>query len=147
MITLKEIVYDERANNGEWCTYPYEGHKNGCPNFPACMKNRADFKLFENKYNWYAVVEEFDLKFHADKMKAKHPEWSERQCRCLLYWQGGVRKRLKEKAETAFAGYNLILTIPEAHGINVFETMAKVGIIIDKHPDIVRKVMFIGKPK
>jgi len=151
MIALNEIIYDIKARDGTYCCHPYEGHKNGCPNFPSCMKYRPDFKLLQDDYEWFAVYEEFNLKIHADKMKALHTDWSIQQCYCVLYWQGGVRKRLKQKAKDAVMsfGNGIILDIPEAHGINVFETMLKTGFIVDMkyHPDIVRKVMFVGKPK
>jgi hypothetical protein len=147
MIPINEFIFVKEARNGVYCCYPYEGHKKGCPNFPKCIQNRPkNFSYFG--YKWFAVVEEFDLKTHAEKMKSKHPDWSERQCRCLLYWQGGVRKRLREKAEIVAksAEGSIILDIPEAYGINVFETMAIVGVVIDRKPNIVRKVMLIGKP-
>lgn len=35
--------------------------------------------------------------------------------------------------------------ILETSGINVFETMKGIEIIIDRHPDIVRKVMIVGE--
>jgi len=71
------------------------------------------------------------------------PGWSDRQCRNPLYWQGGVRKRLKEKCR-AF-GCNIILDIPEACGVEVFETMKNAGVIIDRHPETVIKVMLVGR--
>jgi hypothetical protein len=68
-----------------------------------------------------------------------------------LYWQNGVRNRLKKKSEIFAEHFNdtIILDIPEAHGINVFETLAKADVIIDKsnNPDIVKKVMFVGIKK
>jgi hypothetical protein len=101
-----------------------------------------------DKYFWYAVIEEFDLKAHAIAMKAKHPGWSERQCRNPLYWQGGVRKRLREKANHLDPKLrewgHMYLSIPEAAGIDVFQTMHRAGIVIDQHPDIVRKVVLVG---
>lgn len=148
MIELKQIVLDDRAR-GAWCKLPYPGHPKGCPNFPDCIKERSSFeKITSYDYTkWFAVIEEFDLKAHAKKMKDKHPNWSERQCRCLLYWQGGVRKRLFEKAHKVVRPFSndIILNIPEAHGINIFETMEKVGVKISRKPDKVIKVMLIGR--
>jgi hypothetical protein len=37
------------------------------------------------------------------------------------------------------------LDIPEACGINVFETMANVGIVLEKKPQTVIKVMIVGR--
>lgn len=170
LFKLEEIVLDERAQNGTWCKLPYHGHPNGCPNANGtCTKGISFAKLMPKlgeqintmrthwiTYQWYAVVEEFDLKNHAAKMKEKHPDWTDRQCRNLLYWQNGVRSRLEKKAKiyrkqlaTEPSGFCHdwachLIEIPEAHGVNVFETMAKVGVILQRNPDIVKKVMFIG---
>lgn len=147
IIPLNEVSYDPKARDGRWCMLPYPNHPHGCPNFPGCPMDRKDFLDYEG-YDWFAVIEEFDLKAHAEKMKEKHPNWTERQCRNLLYWQNGVRSRLKKKAEAhafPFMG-DVILEIPEANGVNVFDTMAKHNLIIERNPDMVHKVMLVGKP-
>ena len=148
MIRLPELIFDRRARDGTWCKLPYPGHPKGCPNFPKCPANQPNAQRLDD-LSWHAVIEEFDLKAHAEKMAVKHPEWTERQCRNLLYWQGGVRKRLKEKAlRAADLFFDVVLEIPEASGINVFETMAHVGIHLRREkPDQIIKVMLIGKPR
>ena len=147
-LRLEKIIYDPFSRNGTWCCSPYENHPHGCPNFSkGCTTKRISFSELISKYEeWYAVVEIFDLKSHASAMKIKHPLWTERQCRNPLYWQGGVRSKLKKKAiklqdcfEVCDMERGILLDIPEANGINVFETMANVGIIIDRKPDIVKK--------
>lgn len=147
MIRLEVVRIHQMARDGTWCRLPYPGHSKGCPNFPKCPAKRQNIKDLLG-YEWFAVIEEFDLKSHAEKMKDKHPEWTERQCRNLLYWQGGVRKRLNEKAaRAADPFFDTILDVPEANGVNVFETMEKVGIHIQRtKPDQIVKVMMIGKP-
>lgn len=141
-LKLDEVVYDPRAR-GAFCKHEYEGHRKGCPNWPVCIEKRPDFKEFGHLYEWYAVMEVFDLKAHAEKMKLAHPGWGDRMCRNLLYWQGGVRKRLYQKAVNA--GLDIILDIPEANGIEVFLTMAKVGVTLERKPDTVVKVMLVGR--
>lgn len=142
---LKTIHYDPMAR-GSWCRSPYQGHPKGCPNFPKCIQNRPDFREIADKYHWMAVMEEFDLKAHADRMKAKFPAWSDRQCRNPLYWQGAVRARLRKKAESLKG--DIILDIPEACGVNVFETMASAGVTLERdHPETVRKIMLVGSFK
>jgi hypothetical protein len=150
---LKEIVWDSRANDGTWCSLPYPIHPKGCPRFPICVKNRlTQDELIKENRRWFAVIETFDLKHHAALMKQKHPDWSERQCRCLLYWQNHVRKKLlnrtyeysRKLSPSYLHKANIILEVPEANGINVFATMAKVGVILQKNPDIVKKIMLIG---
>jgi len=152
---LDEVIYDVRARDGTLCCLPYPlphpDHPLGCPNFPRCRDKYPDFKTLEG-YEWYAVVEEFDLKSHAERMKKKHPNWTERQCRNLLYWQKGVQKKLKDKAikftaEKRFLGdnFSLLLEVPEACGIDLFATMEKVGVKLQRNPDLVRKIMLVGR--
>ena len=146
------IILDERAGDGTWCSLPYPNHKKGCPNLgkEQCPPNAPRFKdIAEPPY--YAVVVSFDLKAHAERMKEKHPKWSERQCRNLLYWQGGVRKKLKNEAyklkedlKKAFEKPFIVLEIPEANGVNVFTTMSKSGKRMEiSKPDTIHKVMLV----
>lgn len=139
---LEKIVADKRAR-GAWCATPYPGHPHGCPNLKTeCIQDRPDFLSIAQDYNWYAITERFNLKDHAAKMKVKYPDWSERQCRNPLYWQGGVRKRLREKCDAW--GWDILLDVPEACGIDVFRTMEKVGVHLERKPDMVIKVMIVG---
>jgi len=147
-IKLFDVIYDIRARNGVWCTHRYEGHPKGCPNFPKCPQKYPDFESIRAKYLWYAVVELFNLEEHMERMKEKHPDWSERQCRNPWYWQGSVRKRLKEKAYEAACAIpgSIVLEIPEACGVNVFETMLKEYVLLERAPKLVKKVMLVGIP-
>jgi predicted metal-binding protein len=147
MIYLPKIVYDLRARDGTWCTLSYPNHRKGCPNFPQCPPKYIDFKEIEKNCTWYAVVEEFNLKDHAKRMKRIHPDWTERQCRNLLYWQGRVRAILKQETRRICSEGDIVLENPEASGIDVFKTMALVEIELKKNPDIVRKIMMIGRKK
>jgi len=146
ILPLQVVIYDERARDGTWCMAPYPNHPRGCPNFPKCCESRPDFKEFEG-YDWLAVIEEFDLKTHAEKMKEKHPGWTERQARCVLYWQNSVRKRLREKAQGIMYPLmgDILLDVPEACGVNLFATMAKHDIYLKTNPDLVKKIMLVGK--
>jgi len=146
IIPLSTVIYDERARDGTWCMAPYPNHPKGCPNFPECCESRPDFKEFEG-YDWFAVIADFDLKAHAEKLKEKHPGWSERQARCVLYWQNSIRKKLREKAQgiTYPLMGDILLDIPEACGVNLFATMAKHGIYLKTNPDLVKKIMLVGK--
>lgn len=141
IIPLETVEYDSFAR-GLNCQIPYHGHPKGCPNYPKCIKDRPDFRNIAMNYTWFAVMEVFDLKAHAESAKIKHPQWTERQCRNPRHWQGGVRKRLREKALTLNG--DILLDIPEACGVEVFETMKLHGIEIEKHPQIVRKIMLVG---
>lgn len=141
-IPLKTVHYDILAR-GAWCKSPYPGHPHGCPNFPQCIRARPDFSMIADKYHWIAVMEVFDLQAHSEKMKLKHPTWTDRQCRNPLYWQGSVRSNLHKKAESFYG--DILLDIPEACGVDVFETMLDAGVILEKvHPSVVRKIMLVG---
>ncbi len=146
MIRLYSIDYDVRARDGTWCCLPYPGHPGGCPKFPGCIAEHPDFKDWEKSFRWWAVIEEFNLKAHAETRKLKYPGMSERQARNLLYWQGGVKSRLRKKALAARNPNGMILTVPEASGVNVFKTMERIGIRIEKNPQVVCKVMLVGNP-
>lgn len=135
-----------------WCKLPYPGHLHGCPNFNKKSTCPPKIPFITNVFNlekshWFSIVS-FDLKSHKEKMKKKHPDWSERQCACCLYWQGTVRKQLKEVSE-AFLKDDLIYSdCPEAMGINVFETMEKFSIKLERNPqEIVYKIALIGYPQ
>ena len=154
IIPLNTVILDERARDGTWCTLPYSGNKKGCPNYPKCIKARPHFNTYTG-FDWHAIIFKFDLKAHAKEMK-KRPRkdgkpWTEAQARCVLYWQEQkVRKPLRKEARTICFPLqgDVLLDIPEANGVHVFDTMAKHGIIINPwNPDIVQKVMMVGKPK
>lgn len=144
-----KLVIDERVRS--WCMMPYPGHPNGCPNYNhsnTCPpKVPVVSKVFDlEKQHWF-IIEEFNLALHAKSMVEKHPGWSDRQSRCCLYWQNGVRKRLREACNSwirLHAGYGYTL-IPEALGVNVFRTAHRYDIMIRKNPsDIVYKVALVG---
>jgi hypothetical protein len=136
------LVYDERARNGYWCCLPYAGHRNGCPKFSQCPKSHPDFLRIKDKYDWFAVVVSFDLKAHADHMQVKHSGWSRRQARCVLYWQAKIVRQLRLKACSLNA--DIVLECPEASGVNLFVTMARVGINLKPNPELVRKIFLVG---
>ncbi|MFW9854605.1 MAG: hypothetical protein ACFFFG_06075 [Candidatus Thorarchaeota archaeon] len=94
-------------------------------------------------------MEEFNLKAHRDKMKEKHPNWTEKQCRNVLYWQGGVRSRLKKKCIQFCQNTPRIFTLlPEAMGVHVIRSVKKVDIPIKARPkDRVVKIALVGYPK
>lgn len=89
----------------------------------------------------YAICNIFDIKGHVEKMRAKHPDWSEYQLRCVLYWQGGARKQLKGHIldflrEYRGQGYR-IEACPEAMGVNITATMKNAGVILEWPPESV----------
>lgn len=147
------LVIDYRAR--DWCRLPYYNHPYGCPNYgvnsgcpPLVARIEEYFDL--SKSCWLAIVD-FDLSSHKKRMKELHNNWSENQLKCVLYWQGTVKKELKDLCEDFIfdnIGENIIYTLcPEAMGLHVFSTMRKLGYKINKNiTDIVYKVALIGYP-
>lgn len=147
------LEIDYKCRN--YCKIPYYNHPNGCPNFGKHNNCPPKVKLFEDIFNidkdLFFIVEEFNLKNHIEQMKIKHPRWSEYQLRNLLYWQGGVRKRLKEKTEKFIKENDntMIFTLlPEAMGVMIINTAIKLGIPIEKTPqNKVFKIALVGYDK
>lgn len=145
----KLLVIDHRAR--EWCKLPYPDHPRGCPNYgkkegcPPQAPLIGDY--FDLTKAHYFVVVQFDLRAHISRMKSLHPDWSDRQARCVLYWQGGVNKQLKEQCQSWVAGLPgfLYTLCPEAMGIDVIRTCQLAGLPIEPLPiDTVFKVGMLG---
>ena len=153
IIPLETVIIDDRARDGTWCRIPYRSNRKGCPNFPKCIEARPHFNTYDEKLHWYAIVFRFDLKAHAEEMKLRPRKdgkaWTEAQARCVLYWQEHkVREPLREMAMKICYPLmgDILLDIPEANGVQVFDTMAKHGLVlIAKNPDIIHKIMFVGR--
>lgn len=144
IIPLDTVEYSDNARNGIWCKLPFPGHPSGCPKFPKCIDEREDFKNLP-ALRWYAVIKEFDLKEHAQRMKEKHPKWSEKQCRNASYWQRKVMASLMRMSEEFAEPDDIILDNPQACGVNVFLTMKNHGLELKPRPDLVIKIMMVGK--
>lgn len=123
------------------CIKPYHNHKKGCPNWnkkkgcPPTAEKIED--VIDLTQTVFCIYNKFNLGKHTNKMEEKHPKWSEYQLRCCLYWQGKARKELKEKIELFrqyFDSKYIVLTCPEAHGVNVTATMKQLGINLEWPP-------------
>lgn len=146
----RSLRLDERAR--QWCTLPYPNHPHGCPNYdrrdscpPVCQSLDEVFDLGKHLD---AVVIGFDIKGHAAEMKRRHPGWTERQCRNPLYWQGHLRKQLRDfcGGQVALLGDSYTYAMcPEAMGVNVIVTLKSTGHPIKARPtNTVYKVAFLG---
>lgn len=149
---IKKLVVSPKAR--EWCLLPYPGHPRGCPMFgrkPTCPPQAPMIQDFlDPSKSLYIVWAEFNLAAHAQRMKQAHPNWSERQCRCLLYWQQGVRAELRHNVQAAMmmTGTTEATLVPEAMGVNVYATCAASGLRLDRIRDIKvdRHVAIMGYP-
>jgi len=79
-------------------------------------------------------------------MRKKHPNWSDKQVKCVLYWQGTARKYLKQKImmfKDSFPDY-IIIRCPEAQGVNLTETMKNAGIVLEWPPENMAYQIVLG---
>lgn len=138
----------------DWCTLKYPGHPKGCPMYGKRPECPPDAPLVEDwinlsKPHWF-VISEFDIKDHMRKMKNKHPNWTERQCRNPYYWQGSVRSKLRKECQLFCSNYEGTVStlLPEAMGVYVFGSARKIGIEIRRIPmEIIYKIALIGYGK
>ena len=145
---VERLILDYRAR--EWCKLPYPDHPLGCPNYgmrctcpPKAPRVEDYFDL--SRALWLIVVP-FNLAGHISAMRQKHPNWSERQARCVLYWQAGVNKELRLEASRFARNNGLIYTLcPEAMGVQVIRTARLLEIPISPRPiDYIFKIALLG---
>lgn len=148
------LEYEVRA----LCVRPYPNHPKGCPNVGKCDRCPPAAPGFAHAFDIsapvYAVVNEFDLGTHVQKLKATPKKdgsiRSDDEARCVLYWQGAARKQLNAKIKEALAslpGY-AATWCPEGMGINVTATLAAAGIDLEWPPvRIARQVALLGIPR
>lgn len=144
----EKLVIDYRSR--EWCKLPYPDHKNGCPNYGKKAECPPEAPLIKDFIDltiphWFIVVK-FNILAHIKRMKEKHPMWSDRQAKCVLYWQGTVRKTLRDECLNFCRSSNRIFTLlPEAMGVQVIQTAKKIGIPIEVKPkEFIHKIALIG---
>ena len=132
-----KLIIDYRAR--DWCKLPYTLHPKGCPNFnhkPTCPPRACFIENLCNlsKRTWFVIVS-FDLQSHINKMLSKYPDWTDRQTRCVLYWQPKVNKQLENETKLFCAFKPLkYTTCPEAMGVNVIKTAKQLGLPITPRP-------------
>ena len=123
------------------CVKAYPNHPKGCPNFgkkdccPPKVSLIAD--TFKMDAPIYGIWNEYPFGQHVAKMKAAHPDWSERQLACCLYWQGTARKQLKgiiKKFLEQKGSDLMVTTCPEAQGVNLTATMKSIGVELEWPP-------------
>jgi hypothetical protein len=150
IVPIKKLVIGDTY---KWCKISYPNHPKGCPNYnkkKGCPPHLAP--LVKTHFNMekplYFVYSEFHLNIHAERMKLKHPEWTERQCKCVLYWQSKSRKQLKERVTQAMWNLkaNSWTDCPEGMGVNVYATARLNGLKLEriKNLKICRHVGLLG---
>ena len=144
-------VMDETVR--QLCVQRYPGHPNGCPNFgkkPGCPPKAPLLSdTLDVARPVYAVFNVFDFGGHVERMRRKHPDWSERQLACCLYWQPTARKHLQGLLREFCRGHRALRIVgcPEAQGVNVTETMRRAGIELEWPPRTVTyQIALAGTP-
>jgi len=141
-VQVKELHH--KYSIREFCTHPYPNHPKGCPNFNKCDRCPPKFPYITDVLDVtkpvYFVYVTFDLRKHASEMKQKHPDWTDRQCKCVLYWQSRVRKNLKESIPFFMRKYdcNFVTMTPEGMGVNVYKSMRSSGIRLQRIKDLTK---------
>jgi hypothetical protein len=85
-----------------WCRLPYPGHPGGCPNQgSAGCPPRAPYREdLPGEYGHFCLVYGvFDFAEYRRRMLKLEWVETERQARCVLYWQGSLKRRVRERAE------------------------------------------------
>ncbi|MDD3102408.1 MAG: hypothetical protein PHE59_04670 [Patescibacteria group bacterium] len=132
------------------CCCSYYKHPHGCPNFGKksdCPPNLPLItKVFDFGQKIYLIYTEFDLAAHAERMLKMHPDWSEHQIYCVLYWQSKARvfQRKEEGMAIKQHGLEYICRSPEAHGVNITELMKTQGIVLEWPPRKITRLVSLG---
>ena len=148
---IQAIRIIHNRDTGKWCQIPYPNHPKGCPKYgkKGCPPDAAFItEIMDLRRPVYIAFSEFYLQGHITKMRLRHPDWTERQLHNVLYWQGTSRKQMRQRAKIAqfYSGGGVVLTCPEAHGVNVYATCFCSGLRIQKikHLTTCRHVALIG---
>lgn len=122
------------------CIKPYPGHKKGCPNHgkkEGCPPEAPRYTdVYDLSKTVFAIINKFDIAGHVQHMKEMHPDWTQRQLECCLYWQPKARKHLVEHIKGFWREHNdySIETCPEAMGVNITQTLKNAGLDLEWPP-------------
>ena len=148
-----ETIYMIDGKIGRLCTRKYRGHQKGCPNYnhkKGCPPRLPKLNsVIRSSGPIYIIWNVFLFREHVRRMESLHPEWSEYQLRCCLYWQGKARKELRVEVERfvmeLHPARHYIIWCPEAYGVNVTDTMVEIGYYLEWPPEnIAYQVVLAG---
>ena len=150
IVPVRKLVHSPKVHY--WCALPYPGHPKGCPYFDKrdeCPTRTPHVtEVYDLTRPMYFVYNEFDLEAHIERMRAKHPGWSERQLRNVLYWQRTSKKEVGRRARMAIEMLKVdcIYHRPEAIGINMYATARHSGLKLEKirNLKICRHIILLG---
>ena len=152
IIPVKRLIHTPQAKT--WCKIKYHQHAKGCPkDVNECSRGGLYITdIIDIERPMFLVHSEFNLEAWEQKMAERHPEWTKRQCRNLLYWQSKSRKQLKERVSLTYrynVGFQWSTTCPESYGVNVYATARVSGLILEpiKTLKVCRHVALLGDIK
>ncbi len=134
----------------KFCCMPYPNHPKGCPNYgkkDGCPPNVSMLNEILNfNKEAYLIYTDFDMGDHTKKMREIHPDWSERQIYCCLYWQPKARKLHRQEEEKCKKEkkIDLVLPSPEAMNVNVTSLMKKIGVNLEWPPKKITRLVSLG---
>lgn len=133
IVLIKKLVHTPQAK--KWCALPYPNHPKGCPkDVKKCSRGGYYITdVLDLQQPHYFIYSEFNLAAHMARMLRRHPHWTERQQRNVLYWQSASRKQLKDRVTTALrlTRCGSVTTCPESYGVNVYATARNSGLILE----------------
>jgi len=133
------------------CLDPHPRHPKGCPNWGKNDDCPPNVRFFPNVYSKevHIAAVRFNFADYLALRRQVHPNWTERALRNPLYWQGHVRHELNQFLFEYLSNHpeinGEIVANPEAMGVNVFETCASAGIVLEQIPqNYVYKIALIA---
>lgn len=160
-----DLVTHSITEAREQCVQEYYKHPKGCPNFgvnETCPHKNTQLHVTE-KYDVLSLrllILRFHFREYIERKKIIHPDWTNRALANQRHWQSHLRSQLLKYWDTfgqeQYPGCALEMN-PEAHGVNVVETLANHGVEIswcvegENHefvslPDYMHHVFLFGEP-
>lgn len=141
------LVYKHEIQG--YCGKKYSNHPMGCPNLGlkrGCPPQPLIDKILDFDKEIFLIYVNYNVWEHAERMKEKHPNWTEGQLYNIRQWQGTPRSWLKKENRYAKTNYGVkIIESPEAHGINLDDLMKKVADIkLEWPPRNIARVISMG---
>ena len=122
------------------CCKPYHNHRKGCPNWDkkkGCPPKLLTIdRILDLEKPTYIIYNRYNFLEHTNKMRKLHPDWTDRQVECCLYWQGTARKQLRAEIKRFLVEHRdyYVESCPEGAGVNITETMKQVEVELEWPP-------------
>ena len=128
-VQFESIVWAEQIKR--LCRISYIDHPEGCPNCgdPKCRDApfmRETVRKYPYLYLGLAVV---DFKKYLDMMRRKHTDWSEKQIKCVMWYQKQVKSHFYQYMKQRAHGKYLLLGCGSGFGDGLY-SMEACGIYV-----------------